>query len=886
MTRAAGDGAGRRRDDVPDDDDVTTGGAAVRGLGLLAGSRGGSRTGNRPLPNSQPASPACLTSEFGWDPVAFQTNDWAPPDRMTGQWEVEARQDDRGGEKQKEKFVRKSKRTVAFQTNDWAPPDRMTGQWEVEARQDDRGGEKQKEKFVRKSKRTVAFQTNDWAPPDRMTGQWEVEARQDDRGGEKQKEKFVRKRDVNEFCDKLDQCIQRVNAKKNQILLCGDFNIDILGYQTSVDLNGKKLMSILQENGLHSITNKSTRVTNMSRSAIDHIITNIDYKQYESKCDIETGLSDHYMQCISVNNVPTLGNSKPFIMRRVFTVKSKAAFCRAIKDQSWQEVFVRTDVNDKFNLFHDMFKKIYDTHFPVKKVRENLTDNKAWVTVGVKVTSRNYRDLCALIKTTNDPTLNSYFKRYRLIYRQVIKSAKCLHNQKMISNSKNKCKSIWSIINDNISKSKPDHKNMKIRRSEGSHLIENPTDISNIFNDYYLDTINDLQKNNPRNGTTTKTPANSSMFLGSVSQNEVINAIGKLKNKKCCGPDDITDEILKLCHQDIVEPLTDILNASFENGIFPNLLKTSKIFPLHKKGDEELVSNYRPVANLSAFSKIIEIVMAERVQSYLTHFNIIACSQFGFVKKKTTSDAEKLRKSIEEMTKWCNLNKLILNETKTSLVQFRTNFRTERNSNSAYFNSFTSNTKFLGIFIDDNLKWNKHIEELEIKLSKAIFAIRKIRDIVNEKTALMTYHALFHSILSYGVVTWGNSSRTVDIFKLQKKAIRAIVKIPQWNSFQIPYESQIPNARYVPKRVKTGTWDSGRDPFNPEHLMRPWSLWSSSSCCRAAPGTSCAALEPDAPTVITAELFSSALAAAELSNPVFSAELESSTLANAELHSI
>ncbi|KAK3925394.1 Chromobox protein-like protein 2 [Frankliniella fusca] len=43
--------------------------------------------------------------------VAFRTNDWAPPDRMTGQWEVEARQDDRGGEKQKEKFLRKSKRT-------------------------------------------------------------------------------------------------------------------------------------------------------------------------------------------------------------------------------------------------------------------------------------------------------------------------------------------------------------------------------------------------------------------------------------------------------------------------------------------------------------------------------------------------------------------------------------------------------------------------------------------------------------------------------------------------------------------------------------------------------------------------------------------------------
>ncbi|KAK3927713.1 Phosphate import ATP-binding protein PstB 2 [Frankliniella fusca] len=53
--------------------------------------------------------------------VAFQTNDWAPPDRMTGQWEVEARKDDRGGEKQKEKFLRKSKRTQDLNPGSAAP---------------------------------------------------------------------------------------------------------------------------------------------------------------------------------------------------------------------------------------------------------------------------------------------------------------------------------------------------------------------------------------------------------------------------------------------------------------------------------------------------------------------------------------------------------------------------------------------------------------------------------------------------------------------------------------------------------------------------------------------------------------------------------------------
>ncbi|KAK3910007.1 LINE-1 reverse transcriptase-like protein [Frankliniella fusca] len=168
-----------------------------------------------------------------------------------------------------------------------------------------------------------------------------------------------------------------------------------------------------------------------------------------------------------------------------------------------------------------------------------------------------------------------------------------------------------------MGKSKEDHKNMVFKRSEGSPTTSNPEAVSNIFGDYYLDIINDLQKNNLEAGTTTKKTVNSSMFLGTVTQNEIINAISKLKNKKCSGPDDAADEILKLCHKDIVEPLTDIINSSFESGALPDALKTAKIFPLHKKGDEELVSNYRPVANLSAFSKVLKIVMAERVQSYL-----------------------------------------------------------------------------------------------------------------------------------------------------------------------------------------------------------------------------------------------------------------------------
>jgi len=35
--------------------------------------------------------------------------------------------------------------------------------------------------------------------------------------------------------------------------------------------------------------------------------------------------------------------------------------------------------------------------------------------------------------------------------------------------------------------------------------------------------------------------------------------------------------------------------------------------------------------------------------------------------------------------------------------------------------------KYLGVYFDDQLKWNKHIEHIETKLSGAIGALSKLR---------------------------------------------------------------------------------------------------------------------------------------------------------------
>jgi hypothetical protein len=49
-----------------------------------------------------------------------------------------------------------------------------------------------------------------------------------------------------------------------------------------------------------------------------------------------------------------------------------------------------------------------------------------------------------------------------------------------------------------------------------------------------------------------------------------------------------------------------------------------------------------------------------------------------------------------------------------------------------------------------------------------------MKQYVNQKTLMMVYYAYFHEIMNYGIIFWGNSPHSVNIFCLQKKVIRII----------------------------------------------------------------------------------------------------------------
>lgn len=148
----------------------------------------------------------------------------------------------------------------------------------------------------------------------------------------------------------------------------------------------------------------------------------------------------------------------------------------------------------------------------------------------------------------------------------------------------------------------------------------------------------------------------------------------------------------------------------------------------------------------------------------------------------------KVNQNLQKVSNWFNVNKLSLNVEKTHFVVFRSptmNLMTNNiviTINDQQLNQETS-SKFLGIQIDENLNWLKHINVVSSKVLKIIGILYRLKNQLPCNLLRTIYYSLILPHLTYCITVWGHSrsrART-RLETLQKKSIRLASKV-KYNS--------------------------------------------------------------------------------------------------------
>ena len=465
---------------------------------------------------------------------------------------------------------------------------------------------------------------------------------------------------LNEFLLYFEKCLNLVGKENKEVYLCGDFNIDLL----KIDENNSyyEFYNTLCSYGYLPKIIHPTRVTERDTSLIDNIFTNNLHDSTFSG-NILLTLSEHFSQFLSVKR-KFIDYSKTKIFKRDYSKFDVMLFRDDVSIQNF--TINSNDINNEFGDFYFKLSGCVDRHAPIKELtpKEIKLKSKPWITPTIiKMIKLRDKFFKRKKRQPNNDDIKRVYNLFRNRTIRELKKSKKLYYSKYFEEHSSNIKKTWLGIREIINLGNSSSQGISQININGT-VIDNPIDISNNFNNFFVNVGPDTDSKIPisQNISPEKFLKDRNVIdfvLNPVSENEVLEIINTLDNKSM-GPYSIPLKLLKLIPDLIIKPLCSIINHSFSSGKFPDLLKIVKVIPIHKGGSTQEVNNYRPISLLSIFDKIIEKLMHIRLYKFFEDNDILYDKQFGFRKNNSTifsliEITEKIKDSIDNGKFGCGI---------------------------------------------------------------------------------------------------------------------------------------------------------------------------------------------------------------------------------------
>jgi hypothetical protein len=142
-----------------------------------------------------------------------------------------------------------------------------------------------------------------------------------------------------------------------------------------------------------------------------------------------------------------------------------------------------------------------------------------------------------------------------------------------------------------------------------------------------------------------------------------------------------------------------------------------------------------------------------------------------------------INNEIKSLSERLAVNELSLNISKSKFIIFSSHLKKFDSTSvkvivNGYHIERVKQTRFLGLYIDENLNWREHIQQITTEVAKHIGIIYKLKYCVPRCILLTLYNSLILPYFTYCNKMWITAShnRLYKLINLQKRAVRIIAK--------------------------------------------------------------------------------------------------------------
>jgi len=455
--------------------------------------------------------------------------------------------------------------------------------------------------------------------------------------------------------------LQKIFISKRALIL-GDFNAhNKLWGSSQFNKRGKILEEILTEKSMVVLnTGQTTFITSnqsKNKSVIDLCICSQDIALNIKHTVTNYNMgSDHFASIITVNEEITIENNLSMKLWKLNKANWKN-YKEASNIALTNEILVKTNIDDKYNDILECITDLANKSIPCKN--PNVKNNKKhkkfkplpyW---NDKCNEAIYKRNQYRNKMKKTKELNDYidYKKQEDIVKQTLKTEakSSWHDYCSGMTDQTKLGTVWNMarkmngvaaytsiptLNNagSLAESNRDKANML------AYTYANTSNSQN-YNENFLNHIKDSNlEQNPK-----RIEDNCNIEIELMNEtfnlNELKQAVRSAKNDKSPGDDRIPYELLKHLHKNALNILLQFYNEIWANGNLPSDWNHAIILPLLKPNkDAAKPESYRPISLTATLCKVMEKMVANRLQWYLEKNNLITKNQSGFRKHKSTMD--------------------------------------------------------------------------------------------------------------------------------------------------------------------------------------------------------------------------------------------------------